>query len=117
MTSPNELTRTRIIIGVASDEEATAFIEALENQAKNFKAAVQEFVDRCDSGEFRSTHTYQRFKDVLDGKPFDPVRRGESGGCFVTGCDDPVVRTPSASGLPACGAHLKRRRVDGEGRN
>lgn len=30
------------------------------------RAALQEFVDRCDKGEVRSKRTYAQFKELLD---------------------------------------------------
>lgn len=29
------------------------------------KEAMQEFVERCEKGEARSTYTYNKFKDIL----------------------------------------------------
>ena len=32
------------------------------------KEAAQEFVDRCERGEIRSTYTYNKFKAILSGE-------------------------------------------------
>ncbi len=42
--------------------------KALEKQNKELKAAIQEFVDRCEKGEVRSKYTYKKFKDLLSPK-------------------------------------------------
>ncbi len=46
---------------------ASVLLPELEKQ-KAMHAAMQEFVDRCDKGEVRSTKTYTKFKAILEAK-------------------------------------------------
>ena len=50
---------------------ATEFVTKLDHdetvkKATSLEKLVQEFVDRVESGEFRSIRTYKRFKDALE---------------------------------------------------
>ena len=36
-----------------------------QNKYDSMKAAMQEFINRCDRGEIRSVYTYNRFKEIL----------------------------------------------------
>ncbi len=47
-------------------EEMISKAKALEKQNKELKAAMQEFVDRCEKGEVRSKYTYKKFKELLN---------------------------------------------------
>lgn len=41
---------------------------ALVLKNREYRAAMQEFVDRVDAGEVRSKRTYAKFKELLNGK-------------------------------------------------
>jgi len=40
--------------------------EALMDEIDRLRAAMQEFVDRCERGEVRSKYTYNKFKKLLE---------------------------------------------------
>lgn len=40
-------------------------ISAMKDYNKPFRDAIQEFVDRVDNGEIKSTRTYAKFKELL----------------------------------------------------
>lgn len=40
-------------------------LHTIETLAETMAEAMEEFVDRCDKGECRSTYTYNKFRKIL----------------------------------------------------
>lgn len=56
---------------VGPDPRVQGLLEAntaLVLKNREYRAAMQEFVDRVDAGEVRSKRTYAKFKELLNGK-------------------------------------------------
>jgi hypothetical protein len=49
----------------------------MSKQLADSDSCVQEFVDRCHTGEFRSVRTLQRFLNVLSGGVYEPPSEAE----------------------------------------
>ena len=46
-------------------EETEVQLEQAKVEIEKLKQAMQEFVDRCEKGEIRSSYTYSKFKELL----------------------------------------------------
>jgi hypothetical protein len=70
--------------------EATNAAQA--EQLAEAHAAMQEFVDRCDAGEARSSYTYAKFKALLQSIPPEPQATVEL-------TDEEIIRIAAESGV------------------